>query len=113
MDYSNTGKALLNQKSALKKAKSRLEQLAVAVDHISDSSLAQYAQMFAITLEFKPDLIVEFGRGAGNSTAVFTEAANQLDNCSVISICLSNDWQNKTSHRVAKIVPKPWFDKLD
>jgi len=113
MDYSNTGKALLNQKSALKKAKSRLEQLAVAVDHISDSSLAQYTQMFAITLEFKPDLIVEFGRGTGNSTAVLTEAANQLTSCKVISICLSSDWQDKTAGRIAKIVSKEWFSKLD
>ena len=113
MYYINSGKALLNQKSALKKTKSRLEKLAVAVDHISDSSLAQYAQMFAITLEFKPDLIVEFGRGTGNSTAVLTEAANQLNNCKVISICLSSDWQDKTAGRIAKIVPKEWFSKLD
>lgn len=105
--------ALWNQRLKLQKSKLRLKQLANAVGHISDSSLAQYAQMFAITLEFKPDLIVEFGRGTGNSTAVFTEAANQLGTCSVISICNSNDWQNKTSHRVAKVVPKGWFDKLD
>jgi len=109
----NSGIALWNQRFKLKQTKLRLKQLADAVGHISDSSLAQYAQMFAITLEFKPDLIVEFGRGAGNSTAVFTEAANQLSNCRVISVCFSSDWQNKTSHRIVKIVPKGWFDKLD
>lgn len=109
----NSAIALWNQRFKLKQTKLRLKQLADAVGYISDSSLSQYAQMFAITLEFKPDLIVEFGRGEGNSTAVFTEAANQLDNSFVISICLSNDWQNKTSHNIAKIVPKPWFDKLD
>lgn len=109
----NCGTALWNQRFKLKQTKLRLKHLADAVGHISDSSLAQYAQMFAITLEFKPNLIVEFGRGAGNSTAVFTEAANQLGTCSVISICLSNDWQNKTSNRISKIVHKQWFDKLD
>lgn len=109
----NSAIALWNQRLKLQQTKLRLMQLADAVGHISDSSLAQYAQMFAITLDFKPDLIVEFGRGTGNSTVVFTEAANQLDNCHFVSICLSNDWQDKTSHRVAKVVPKEWFDKLD
>src|SRR3990167_6248792 len=109
----NSGNAIWNQRFKLQQTKLRLKQLADAVGHISDSSLAQYAQMYAISLEFKPDLIIEFGRGAGNSTAVFTEAANQLDDCSVISICLSNDWQDKTAGRIAKIVPKEWFSKLD
>ncbi|MEK7580864.1 MAG: glycosyltransferase family 2 protein [Patescibacteria group bacterium] len=109
----NSGISIWNQRFKLKQTKLKLKQLADAVGHISDSSLAQYAQMFAIALEFKPDLIVEFGRGTGNSTAVFTEAANQLEDCSVISICNSNDWQNQTSSRIAKIVPKDWFDKLD
>lgn len=109
----NSAIALWNQRLKLQQTKLRLMQLANAVGHISDSSLAQYAQMFAITLEFKPDLIIEFGRGTGNSTVVFTEASNQLDNCHFVSICLSSDWQDKTSHRVAKVVPKGWFDKLD
>src|SRR3989344_2932202 len=106
----NSGSAIWAQRLKLQKSKLRLRQLANAVGHISDSSLAQYVQMFAITLEFNPDLIIEFGRGMGNSTAVFTEAANQLSNCRVISVCLSNDWQNQTSRRIAKIVPKDWFD---
>lgn len=109
----NSGSAFWNQRFRLKQAKLRLKQLAEAVGHISDSSLAQYAQMFAIVLEFKPDLIVEFGRGTGNSTAVFTEAANNLKDASVISICLSTDWQDKTVKRIAQLVPEDWFNKLD
>lgn len=109
----NCGSAIWNQRFNLRQNKQRLRLLADAVDNISDSSLAQYVQMYAIALAFKPDLIIEFGRGMGNSTAVFTEAANQLDNCKVISICLSTDWQNKTASRIVKFVPKNWFDKLD
>src|SRR3990170_3813515 len=109
----NSGIALWNQRFKLQQTKLRLKQLAIAVGHISDSSLAQYAQMLAIALEFKPDLIIEFGRGVGNSTAVFTEAANQIGHCKFISICLSNDWQEKTAKRIAKIVPENWFNKLD
>lgn len=109
----NCGAALWNQRFKLNESKLRLNQLAKAVGHISDSSLAQYAQMFAITLEFKPDLIVELGRGVGNSTAVFCEAANQLKNTKVISICLSTDWQDKSAKKISQIVPKHWFNKLD
>jgi hypothetical protein len=64
-------------------------------------------------MDFKPDLIIEFGRASGNSTALFNEAANQLGNSKVISLCLSTDWQRNTAPGIKKIVDKNWFDKLD
>ncbi len=109
----NSAIALWNQRLKLQKSKLRLKQLANAVGHISDSSLAQYAQMYTTVLEYQPDIIIEFGRGAGNSTAVFTQAANQIAGCKVISICLSNDWQEETSKKISKVVPKSWFHKLE
>ena len=109
----NAGEALWKYRRELKKSRNRILKLARAINRLNDLSLPQYGQLFVTTLAFKPDLIIELGRGFGNSTAVFTEVANQLTNCKVISICLSNDWQKTTSVEIAKIIPKNWFNKLD
>src|SRR3989344_5055918 len=110
----STGRALWQQRQKLFRYRPRLVALSQAVNAISDSGLSQYAQVFTTVLEFQPNLIIELGRGYGNSPAVLTEAANQLPQTrSVVSICLSNDWQEKVSQRIAKIVPSDWFTKLD
>lgn len=109
----NSGLALLKQLPRLKATKSRLVKLAKEIDWINDLSQAQYAQLFTIATEFKPDLIIEVGRGYGNSTAAFTEAANQLKKSKVYSICLSNDWKLKTTPKLSNFLPKEWFQKLD
>jgi cephalosporin hydroxylase len=61
-----------------------------------------------------PDLIIELGRGYGNSTCAFTEAANQLQDvqCRVLSLCISDDWERRTRSRVAEAVPDSWFNPL-
>ena len=109
----NTGLALIKQLPRLKATKSRLIKLAKEIDWINDLSLAQYAQLFITATEFNPDLIIEVGRGFGNSTAVLTEAANQLKKTKVYSICLTSDWKLKTSPKLDNFLPKEWFLKLD
>ena len=56
-------------------------------DHPGDLPFHEWGQLMAAALEFAPDLIVEVGRGFGNSTLTFTQAANLLK-CDVVSICL-------------------------
>jgi hypothetical protein len=84
-----------------------------AVAAPGDLSLYQYAQLLATILEFQPDLILELGRGRGNSTCLFTEAANQLGGSArVISICQSQDWESHTLPRLQAVVPRDWFKRL-
>jgi hypothetical protein len=45
----------------------------------ADFSNAQYLQVLALTLDFASDLVIEVGRGYGNTTCVTTEAASRLD----------------------------------
>lgn len=105
--------AVWNNRDIIAASRSRLQALSEAVNWLNDLELYQWAQWFAIAMEFQPDLIVELGRGMGNSTCVFTEAANQLGNCRVVSLCLSPDWDNTVKHRVAQVVPESWFQPLE
>lgn len=71
----------------------------------------QWAQLFALAAEFRPDLILELGRGRGNSTCAFTEAAHRIPGSRVVSVCLSEHW-NQTEQRVRGILPEAWFEPL-
>lgn len=111
---SDAGSALWHQRAAVKTRKTKLTNFAKVINHQLDFSLAEYAQLFALTLEFQPTLIIELGRGWGNSTAVLTEAANKLPMVrKVISVCLSDNWQKSTVKKISPFVEKDWFAKLD
>jgi cephalosporin hydroxylase len=105
--------ALWNNRHQIVETRDRLKALWEAVDWQNDLMAYQWIQWYAMTLEFKPDLIIELGRGLGNSTCVFTEAANQLGNCRVLSLCISQDWDARTKPRISEVVPPNWFDPLD
>src|SRR4030042_4039382 len=66
-------------------------------------------------LEFKPDIILELGRGYGNSTCAFTEVANLLkpQPCRVLSLCISDSWHARILPNGQRIVEKSWFDPLE
>jgi len=96
--------------------KKRILALSKAVDQQSDLWPYQWAQLIAAALEFRPDVILELGRGRGNSTAAFTEAANILKkngfSTRIVSLCFSEDWDEFTKPRLKRIVPKDWFGPL-
>jgi hypothetical protein len=104
-------RACWNQRFPIAGAKSRIVAFHSAVDDPVSLLLRQYAQLTAMALEFQPDLIIELGRGWGNSTCCFTEAANRLGATRVLSIDRSNIWE-RTEKRLASIVPASWFDPL-
>ena len=109
------GRAYWNQRFALAESRDRILALSHAVGRPSDLSTYQFSQLLAAALEFSPDLILELGRGKGNSTCAFTEAANLLSvsaPCRVLSLCMSKDWAQKTVPKLRAVVPSSWFEPL-
>ena len=104
--------ALWNKRQAISRAKERLATLHRVVDSPDDLDLGTSIQLYAFCLEFAPDLIVELGRRYGNSTCVFTQAANELGNTKVLSIDYDPGWSNRTVSRLKKMVSPEWFDPL-
>src|SRR5918996_4862142 len=86
--------AYWNQRHAIADRKDRILRLAEAVDWEQDLFPSQWAQLMSLALEFRPDLILELGRGSGNSTCAFVEAAHLLckDSPHVVSLCLTDTW---------------------
>ncbi|HLK20854.1 MAG TPA: hypothetical protein VKT81_18005 [Bryobacteraceae bacterium] len=108
------GSAYWNQRFTLQQAGDRLLSLRQTVGLPVDLSGFQWAQLFALALEFQPDVIIELGRGYGNSTCVFTEAAHRLPNpCHVISLGDCATWDHKTIPRLRSIVDQDWFRPLE
>ena len=95
-----------NQRHLLSRNRQQIVDLQRAVGHQTDLSLFQWAQLMALALEFRPDIIIELGRGKGNSTCVFTHAAGLMvpHRCKVVSICLSAHWERETRAAVQAIV---------
>jgi hypothetical protein len=109
------GRAYWNQRSKLSASRDRLLALSRAVGRPSDLQPYQFAQLVASCLEFAPDLILELGRGFGNSTCAFTEAANMLGGASqtrVLSLCNSAEWDTTTVPALRSVVARDWFAPL-
>ena len=104
--------ALWNQRETITVSRDRLQALSAAIGRPSDFSLYQWAEISAFALEFRPDRIIELGRGLGNSTCCFLEVANQLGGaaaCRVVSLCETDDWFTHTVPRLEAIVAPGWF----
>ncbi|GEM_PF-593296 len=108
------GRAYWNQRSTLANARGRILALSRAVDRSSDLLPYQWAQLMSVVMDFEPDLVLELGRGSGNSTCAFTEASNlNQGRTRVVSLCLSDDWEKTTLPRIRRIVSPDWFQPLE
>ena len=110
--------AYWNQRNYLNRNKERFIKFGNIVNRKSDFTVAQAAQIASLTIEFKPDLILELGRGKGNSTCYFNEVANILggkDCCKVVSLCITDDFEMETIPQLKKsgIVSESWFEPLE
>ena len=110
--------AYWNQRSVLLDSKQRLEVLFNAVDSPTELTLYQWAQLYAYTREYQPDLVLELGRELGNSTCVFTEAVNSLKgihDSRVVSVCWSDKFSKLTVPRLRRrgLVSDEWFSRLE
>ena len=105
--------AYWNQRHALASSRDRILALSRAVDRPSDCNPFQFAQLMAAAMDFRPDVILELGRGRGNSTCAFTEASSQCGGAiRIVSICNSGDWTEFTIPRLRGVVPQDWFAPL-
>lgn len=114
MSHPTPAQAYWNQRRVLSGRLNRLQVLREAVGRPSDLPAFQWGQLFSYALDFAPDLILELGRGQGNSTCVFAEAANLLGErrCRVLSICLNDSWHKETVDRLRGVVTSSWFCPL-
>jgi len=78
-----------------------------------DLPLPAWKELYEAVREFAPDLILELGRGWGNSTCVFTEAANETG-ARVVSIGFDSEhaWETRTAPRLLPHVGEAWFAPL-
>jgi hypothetical protein len=107
--------SLWEQRDEIGAATQRIQVLHDAVGAPADLNVGQWAQLYALAIEFRPDLIIDLGRGYGNSTCALTDAANRLGNgCRVVSIGFRDDhaWPFRTEPRLRNVLPSTWFESL-
>ena len=78
-----------------------------------DLPLENWPELYELTVEFRPDLVLELGRGWGNSTCVFTEAAAAVG-CRVVSVGFDSEraWETRTAPRLRHVLEARWFAPL-
>jgi hypothetical protein len=112
------GEAMWRQRHTLARARTSTRALHDALrrympaEHPGDLPFHEWGQLMACALEFAPDLILEVGRGYGNSTLAFTQAANLLGavRCRVVSVCLQPWEEIRTA--IEPATTTDWFSPL-
>ena len=91
----------------------RFAELYETVDSKHNLPLETWAPLFALAVDLGPALIIELGRGRGNSTCVFAEVAQEI-NTRVVSIGFDggDGWASWTRPRIEQIVDAAWFEPL-
>jgi hypothetical protein len=102
-----------DQRKQLAEDAGTLGQLIAVVDSVDNLAPPQWAHWYGLTLGFEPDLILELGRGRGNSTALFCLAGVRLPRVQIVSVCLSGDWTADVAPKVEGIVGPAVFRRLD
>jgi hypothetical protein len=79
----------------------------------SNLQLDAWYELYALAVDFEPDLMLELGRGFGNSTCVFTEAAHRVGG-TVVSVGFDSEraWETRTSPRLLRYLGADWFAPL-
>jgi hypothetical protein len=107
-------RCLVNQARPIAANADRLRRLHEAVGHSNDLKLHQWTHFYALALEYQPDLVIEFGRGYGNSTCVFAEALKHGDRASrLVSLCNSSSWADVTLPKLQDLVDTAWLSRLE
>lgn len=107
-------RALVNQQEAITRNERRIRALHEAVADSNSLALNQWVHFHAVALEYRPDLIIEIGRGFGNSTTAFVEAVHGTGGWGrVFSVCYSNSWDQDTLPKLRRFLERSWFRPLD
>jgi len=90
-----------------------LKELFAVVNRPTDLSWPQWETIYDFTIQYRPSLIVELGRGYGNSTCLFTETSQHIG-CKVVSIGddAEKAFERETWPRVRRIVNASWRSSL-
>jgi len=106
--------ALFRNRALIAKHKPEIDTLIRCVGRPGDLWPYQWVQLITFVYEFKPDFILELGRGYGNSTCAFNEVCQVLKphSCEVLSLCISRDWDVQTLPNLRKDVSADWFQTL-
>jgi len=107
--------AYWNQRHKLSELCPRFREMGETIGELNHLSYFQWAQLASMVLEFKPDLILELGRGKGNSTCVFTETANILGSTKVVSLDLNAGFLDQSLPRLFRggYIPPGWLSLLE
>jgi cephalosporin hydroxylase len=91
-----------------------LHRLFEAVDAPNDLEFQTWLSLHDLTVGHGPGLVIELGRGYGNSTVVFTDAARSRPKLRVVSIGYDEPsaWVTRTRPRLEQLVEAGWFDPL-
>jgi hypothetical protein len=106
--------ALQRQAGALAERRGRFAAFHDLIDSKHNLPLETWEPLFAIVVDYAPDLILELGRGRGNSTALFVEAAHEIG-AEVVSIGFEGgdeSWAGHTRPRLEPLVGPDWFTPL-
>jgi hypothetical protein len=76
-------------------------------------SFRQWCHFSAMIREFRPDVVLEIGRGLGGSTTAMTQTVQRLERTRVKSWCITDLWAKETVPRIKDLVSPGWFDRLD
>jgi predicted O-methyltransferase YrrM len=89
------------------------QELHRRVGRPEDMTLDQWESLAEAVAAYRPDLVVELGRGYGNSTALFTDAASR-NGGRVVSVGYDGEraWTTVTVPKLQRHVPPGWFDRL-
>lgn len=113
-------KCLVNHAAFIASRAKRIRALHEAVGDVNSLKLHQWVHFHALALEYQPDLVIEFGRGFGNSTVAFAEAFQSYTTADggrgrIFSMCISDCWEVTTEPRLRTLpdMPQTWFDPIN
>ena len=92
-------RAIWDNRHRLAEAKAEFDQVRDTLQRATggprDLVRQQWLQIVSMVYDFKPDLIIELGRGYGNSTLAMAFAAKLLrpQPCRIVSLCLANSYR--------------------
>lgn len=98
VDQFNAARAIWDNRERLNEVLPELRAvrtaLQTAIGGPRDFVRQQWLQVISVVYAFKPDLIIELGRGYGNSTCALSIAAKMLrpQSCRVLSLCLADSF---------------------
>ncbi len=101
------------QRHVIAATSERLRRMREAINDPVNLCSFQWAQWFAHVRQYEPDLVLELGRGEGNSTAAMNEALYQLGHGRLVSFDVLPTWDSKTVPLLEALVESDWFDRID